>query len=152
MDLSSVLSKTAKGLDEIATRRHRLPARMRALLIMVDGRHSGKQLLAMRPSTVEAERHLAALLAEGFIQSRASPATRQQPLPDEDITLAKSYIVRTLRELLGVEADALIREIEMLTNADQLQRHVEKMRVALSAVADQKKAQQFLDELALVLD
>ena len=155
MELSSVFSKTTKGLDEIATRAHHLPSRVRALLIMVDGQRTGNELLAVSNSAAEGKRQLAALLGDGFIQVQAgsaSAAGTAEPPPDEDISLAKSYIVRTLHELLGSAANALIAEIERARSADELQGHIGKLRTALGAASDQRKAEQFLDELALVLD
>ncbi|SBT03724.1 conserved hypothetical protein [Candidatus Accumulibacter aalborgensis] len=158
MNPSSVYSKTAKGLDEIATRTHGLAARRRALLIMVDGHRTVSELLALSTSTKDAERQLAALLNEGFIQHEAASihaaAAAAQPdpaPPDEDISLTKSYIVQTLRELLGSQAGALITEIEKARNVEELQGQVGKLLVALGAAADQKKVRHFLDELALVL-
>ena len=45
MGLGSVFTKTAKGLDEISTHQNRLPARVRAMLIMVDGKRTGDEFL-----------------------------------------------------------------------------------------------------------
>jgi hypothetical protein len=103
MELSSVFSKTAKGQDEISTRAHRLPARVRAMLIMIDGQRTGQQLLALCTSSAEGQRHLAQLLNGGFVQqlSATTGAALSAALPDEDISLAKSYVIRTLHELLG---------------------------------------------------
>jgi hypothetical protein len=161
MKLSSVFCKTPKGLAEISTRAHRLPSRVRAMLIMVDGRRSGDDLLALSNSAAEGKRQLATLLEAGFIRLQTAPENSaaeaaalrlEPPLPDEDISLAKSYAARRLRELLGAEARPLVAEIERLQTLDELQQQVGKLRAALRAAPDQKKAQQFLEELALVLD
>lgn len=42
---SSVFDKTDKGREEIATRKYHIPARMRALLLLVDGKRTFDQLL-----------------------------------------------------------------------------------------------------------
>lgn len=159
MELSSVFSKTAKGLNEISTRAHRLPARVRALLIMVDGRRTGSQLLALGASAAEGKRHLGALLDGGFIQPQKQAATAaaaaaavRTVLPNEDISLAKSYVIRTLHELVGADARALVAEIEKADTPDELRQHFGKLRTALSTAADQKLAKQFLEKVALVLD
>ncbi|KFB67952.1 MAG: hypothetical protein CAPSK01_002541 [Candidatus Accumulibacter vicinus] len=158
MDLSSVFSKTPKGIEEISTRANRLPFRMRAMLIMVDGQRTGNQLLAFGASATESAKQLAALLDGGFVQVQA-PVHKiaeavVQPLPAdrEDISLAKSYTVRALQELLGSQADALIAEIEQAKTAADLRQKVGKLRAALRAAPDQKKAKQFLVKLAMVLD
>jgi len=156
MELSSVFSKTAKGLDEIATRTHHLPSRTRAMLIMVDGQRTGKQLLALGLSAIEGRQQLAALLAGGFIEplgeaSVANTAPGRREAAEDDLSLAKSYIVCTLRELLGVHAQPLIVDVEHATTADELLRLVGKLRTALAGIADQKRVRQFLDELELAL-
>jgi hypothetical protein len=159
MELSSVLFKTPKGLDEISTRANRLPSRVRAMLIMVDGHRTGDELVALSSSGTEGKRHLAALLNGGFVQVRSPPGSNagQVPdarpaLPDEDISLARSYAARTLMDLLGAQAGPLVAEIERAQTRDELLRHLVKLRAALRAAPDQKAAQQFLEELVLVLD
>lgn len=67
MDSTTVYVKTPLGQDEIATRAHHLPARLRTVLIMVDGRRTMAELIAQNPAPHEAEAHLAALLEGGFI-------------------------------------------------------------------------------------
>ncbi|TXI77430.1 MAG: hypothetical protein E6Q43_01100 [Dokdonella sp.] len=156
MDLSSVFSKTAKGLEEIATRTYHLPSRTRAMLIMVDGQRTGKQLLALGLSAIEGEQQLAVLLQGGFIeplgsQSKSDKKRGREEAADEDIRLAKSYIVCTLRELLGANAQPLIADVERTTTADELLRLVGKLRAALAGVTDQKRVRHFLEELDLVL-
>ncbi len=160
MELSSVFSKTAKGLDEVSTRAHRLPARVRALLIMIDGHRTGSQVVALSASVTEGKRHLAALLNGGFIQAQSAPATAASQratasptLPDEDISLAKSYVVHSLHELVAsADARALSEEIAKAVTADELRQHFGRLRVVLGAAADQKKAKLFLEKIALVLD
>lgn len=153
MELSSVFSKTAKGLDEISTRAHRLPSRVRAMLIMIDGHRTGDQLLALSSSIAEGKRHLAQLLNGGFVQQQSASAIAGIPaaLPDEDISLAKSYVIRTLHELVGSDALALAAEIEKAATPDELRQHFGELRVTLSSARDQQKAAQFLEKVALVL-
>ncbi len=159
MHLSSVFSKTAKGHEEIATRANRLPFRLRAMLIMVDGQRTGHQLLALGASEAEGQPLLSALLDGAFVQEEVAEEVAQgireavlpQRLPEEDISLAKSYAICSLVELLGSQAGGLIAEIEEARTAADLQRKVGKLRAALRTAADQKKAKQFLVKLALVL-
>ena len=161
MKLSSVFCKTPKGLAEISTRAHRLPSRVRAMLIMVDGRRSGDDLLALSSSAAEGKRQLATLLEAGFIRLQTAPENSAAeaaalrpgpPLPDEDISLAKSYVIRTLHELLGKEALVLAAEIEKTETLDELRRHFGQLHLALGVVPDRRKVEQFLEKVALVLD
>ncbi|WP_426175818.1 hypothetical protein [Massilia sp. TWR1-2-2] len=41
-----IYDKSDKGREEIATRKHHLPARLRMLLVLIDGRHTRESLLA----------------------------------------------------------------------------------------------------------
>ncbi len=155
MHLSSVFSKTPKGQEEIATRANRLPFRLRAMLIMVDGQRTGHQLLALSASVAEGKPLLTALLDGAFVQEEVAQAipesvVRETP-QEEDISLAKSYAIRSLLELLGSQAGGLIAEIEEVRTADELQQKVGKLRAALRTASDQKKAKQFLVKLALAL-
>jgi len=69
MEPTTVFAKTPLGHDEIATRARHLPARVRAMLIMIDGRHSVAQLLTGHPAPGEAETYLRQLLDGGFIEA-----------------------------------------------------------------------------------
>lgn len=69
MNSTIVYAKTAQGQDEIATRAHRLPARLRTILIMVDGRQSVAELVAKSPMPEETENLLATLQEGGFISA-----------------------------------------------------------------------------------
>ena len=129
------------------------------MLIMVDGHRTGNELVALSSSSAEGKRHLAALLNGGFIQVQSPPGSSAKDLPDahpalpdEDISLARSYAARTLMELLGAQAGALVAEIERTRTRDELLRQLVKLRAALRAAPDQKAAQQFLEKLILVLD
>ena len=83
MNPELVLRKTDKGREEIATRTHRLDAKRRRVLIIVDGHSS-----AGRPRR-KGRRHrrrrwtlLDALLAEGFIEAvGGAAAARSRPRP-----------------------------------------------------------------------
>jgi hypothetical protein len=78
------------------------------MLIMVDGHRTGNELVALSSSSAEGKRHLASLLNGGFVQVQPAPGSRAEQvpdarpaLPDEDISLARSYAARTLMDLLG---------------------------------------------------
>lgn len=69
MDKQTVFKKTAKGTDEIATRAHKLPARVRSLLILLDGRRTTAEVLAQASHLGDAEKFLARLQEDGFIEA-----------------------------------------------------------------------------------
>ena len=104
MELAAFFSKTAKGHEEVSTRQNRLPSRVRAKLIMVDGRRTGSELLTQSVFGAEAEQYLAALLDGEFITAQsvlstvsgATPMHSEPAAPAEDISLAKRYALQTL--------------------------------------------------------
>jgi hypothetical protein len=77
----SVLAKTPKGVDEIATRAHKLPARLRTALVMVDGQKSVEDLLsAAGPLAEQLETQFADLLKSGFVADK-NPAPAPVVVP-----------------------------------------------------------------------
>jgi hypothetical protein len=75
---SSVYDKTDKGRDEIATRQFHLPARMRTLLVLVDGHRPLELLLSNVAGLGLAKANVDELLASGFI--RLVPGTAPAPV------------------------------------------------------------------------
>lgn len=74
MEPSAVLAKTAKGLEEIDKRTHKLAGRLRAVLIMVDGQHTLGDLLAQAGALADQlAGQLDELVAGGYIRDLAPP-------------------------------------------------------------------------------
>ncbi len=76
--MTTLYRKTAKGLDEIQTRAHRLPPQLRGALILVDGQCGVDDLAKLVPGDVAGA--LQRLLDAGFIDLFAVLADRP-PLP-----------------------------------------------------------------------
>jgi hypothetical protein len=77
-----LFDKTDKGREEISTRKYQLPARLRGVLLLVDGKHSGDALLKKFGGVGLNEQTLAELAASGFIQGievAPSPAAERVP-------------------------------------------------------------------------
>lgn len=68
--MSQILRKTPKGQREIETREHRLAPRLRSALIIIDGRRSTAELLALLPPGADAT--LKQLLGDGFVEPAPS--------------------------------------------------------------------------------
>lgn len=77
---TSIYDKTEKGRDEIATRKNGLPARLRTLLLMVDGNKPASTLLASTAGLGVDEECLNSLVADGFI-IRTGPE-EPEPAPE----------------------------------------------------------------------
>lgn len=75
-----VPTKTSAGVDEIATRRHRLSTRSRTLLIAIDGQHTVAELQTMFASFGDVGLLLGELAALGLIHDDGTPR-HPTPLP-----------------------------------------------------------------------
>ena len=69
MNLQAVFRKTVKGDEEVATRACHLSARLRSVLIMVDGKSIGAELLKRASVLGDGEALVGALLDGGFIEA-----------------------------------------------------------------------------------
>jgi len=78
---SVVYDKTDKGREEIATRKYQVPARMRTLLVLVDGRRDLDWLLSNIAGLGLNQQSIDELLAQDFI--RMVPGTAPAPVEVE---------------------------------------------------------------------
>jgi hypothetical protein len=113
----NVYQKTEKGLNEIATRAHRLPPRLRQALILVDGRRDDVALSSLIPGA--AAEVLDSLLSEGFIAvSQEVRAVAERPTAVSPTPKAHSFetlrrdAVRALNDMLGPMAETACMRIE----------------------------------------
>ncbi len=123
--------KTAKGQAEIETRAHRLSPRLRALLIMVDGKRDLAALEALMPQQAEAA--LAELMSQGFIETNGeaaaaasspttapAPAAPPPPTPAADFEKLRREAVRALNDIAGPAAETVAMRMEKARNAEEL--------------------------------
>lgn len=109
---SNVYRKTERGQLEISTRKHKLAPRLRAALVLVDGRRSQMELAPMIGS--EAPELLHSLLAAGFIEpvegsGSVAPTRLDLPLMDDavdDEDHASGYAPTQPLETLGAPTAA----------------------------------------------
>lgn len=74
----NIYAKTDKGREEIATRKYRLPAKLRGLLLMIDGQRS---LEALANNVGLVDDHVAFLLQEDYIALTVMPAPPEPAAP-----------------------------------------------------------------------
>lgn len=124
--------KTAKGQTEIETRAHRLSPRLRALLIMVDGKRDLAALEALMPQQAEAA--LAELMSQGFIETTgdapaapatapaasAAPPAASPPSSAVDFEKLRREAVRALTDIAGPAAETVAMRMEKARNAEEL--------------------------------
>lgn len=150
LDLTTAnFSKTAAGLHEIQTRALGLPPMARRLLVLVDGKRSGKELGAFVAGHDVAEL-LDQLLAQGCIDARASepsptsatsaPAKPAAPTPTppddaeqlaglplaatrsaKDVEMARNFMTNTINTMFGQNMRlTLIESIFKCRSAEEL--------------------------------
>jgi hypothetical protein len=162
MDSTTVFAKTELGQEEVATRVRHVPARLRTMLIMVDGRRSVAQLLANHPTPDEARGYLEALLEGGFIAvheavtapaaSASAPApAAAAPATAANLPEVKQHIARMLIDFIGPEADYIVMRIEKISSRDELATEVEKLGNMLESAVGAKQASRFRESVRPML-
>lgn len=92
MDLSHILSRTARGTQELQTRSGHVTHRQRAILLLVNGERSAAEILAQLSSAGPDMDDLARLIAEDYLATRAPvlvvprPKTPPKPIPATSAT------------------------------------------------------------------
>ena len=124
MDNQTVVIKTLKGVEEVATKKYKLTPRARTVLILVDGRKTWAELIEMARQLGSPATLLDDFVARGLIESRpgpqpeaaqASSALAQQqptetsqrpPEPDEygRFRVAQRFMVDSIVNTLGIKA------------------------------------------------
>ncbi len=165
MNPTAIYVRTEKGAAEVAQRSNAIPAKARSLLLLIDGKLNGAQLLdkfSVFPNSAEFLQQLEEL---GFIAAQggaAAPAPAAAPpsapaavasaaptsgVPaaavaggPRSIAEAKRVIVRTLHDALGPEADFLTEKIEGAMTVAELRKHAEKYRDMLVDMGKPKKS------------
>lgn len=76
---TGIYDKTTKGRTEIATRQFQLPAKIRTLLVMIDGKRAITELFKQTQGLGLTQENIEYLLDEGFIAELAEPAIEVSP-------------------------------------------------------------------------
>ena len=115
MNQQSVLAKTKKGADEIETRQFKLDQRMRALLLVVNGKVKVSDLVANFARLGNVPEMLRQLTALGFVEEVS--ATNVQP-----------ELASVVLETLGPEAMSIAQEIEQCETLADLRAYFSSRR------------------------
>jgi len=129
MNLDAVLSKTAKGVEEIETRKYQLDQRTRALLIVVNGKTSVSELVKKFEQMGDITPKLDRLVAEGFVgEAKAAAGASAADFPAVRAQLAKAMV-----NALGPDGDSITVKIEACGSAQELKNYLDTKRDALEA-------------------
>ena len=154
MELSATILKTAKGVEEIETKKYKLPSRTRTLLILIDG---VKTLAVMREMATKLglpAAQIDELIEQGFAEAKSAPAvvlagslgggggnlmpyasvTEPVPLVNEyeAFRTAKQFMNDTIVNSLGIKAFFFTLNLEKCANRQDLSGLLEQYTKALA--------------------
>ena len=136
MNLQAVLQKTEKGVAEIKTHGHGLEPRLRTLLIVVNGKTTGADLIKQFERVGNVQPMLERLIAEGFV--REAPAT-----VSVDFREVRLQLSHALTDAMGPAGDAIALQLEGCKSMDALRAFVEKKRPELEGALGPRIAKFF---------
>jgi len=127
--MTKIFRKTEKGIEEIATRAHRLVPRLRTALILVDGTRNEVELGSL--ITQDAAKTLEELRSLGYIEVASvveapakpekAPASAAAPAaPDKSFAAFRAEAVRAFNDLTGPAGEALAMKMEKAGSREQL--------------------------------
>ena len=149
MEKSTVLHKTAKGLEEIKASSHNLPQKLRTLLIVVNGKSTVGDLLARFSAFPDIEQSIDTLLKDGFIQ--ATETTADESVVDDVARVeAVRALCRALYDAVGPDADTFTARIEAARDRAEFQAALEGAIVTMEALAGKQKTRRFAEQAEIV--
>lgn len=161
MKAASYYARTEKGAAEVAQRSQAIPARARSLLLMIDGKSTGAQLIEKLAAFPNSGELLQLLETEGYIgpvggaasgaapapmpaAAGAMPATPQAASPGAGsgagVGAAKRFMIRSLHEVFGPDADSLTGKVELAQTSEDLRKLAEKHRELMASMGSRRKA------------
>lgn len=143
--MSTLYRKTPKGQAEIETREHRLPQRLRFLLILVDGRRGDEDLAVMAPAGYAEA--LRALLDGGFVEAVLEPEEPRAPPPPADFDVRRRAIVRAVKKTMGASAATLALRMEATDSPEELAPLIDEAADALTRLNEGADADDFAESL-----
>lgn len=170
MNPQDVYAKTEKGVEEIRTRQHRLPQKLRSLLIMIDGAKPAAILIRQAASLGDVPGFLAELAQQGFIAprfardsgpggiptARSDGAPAKAPLPPGEeemrrVEKAVTFMSNSLRHYRGPFASSLIDKLEKSERLEDVRRHLDEYASAIAKAGGGKVAADLTQKLRQLL-
>lgn len=155
MEMQAIYVKTAKGQEEVATRAFQLPSRVRSLLVMVDGKNSGEQLVANTAALGDSAAFFSMLVEGGFIEAVAASSLAATAAPTENVKAPPKELVRKVchlvTDILGPAGDSLTLRLEKAASLEEFAKHVEQCRDVISNAAGKKKGDLFWNTVVELL-
>ena len=122
---TTIFDKTDKGRDEIATRVNHLPARLRTLLLLVDGKRDTAELMVKVAGLGLDEKSLVELLDGDFIQiAGGAPPIQAAPVPQESTAAPVPQPVAATAPFAAIEVTAKPASIPAAPSAPATASHI----------------------------
>jgi hypothetical protein len=154
MNPESVLEKTTKGVEEIETRKHKLDAKLRPLLIAINGKLKAAELASQFAALGDANALLDDLLKQGFVRAAAGtpqPGAGGGASDPARLKKAVSEATRFISEALGPGGDGINMKIEAMKSLDDLNALLDAQRNLLDSALGKVKAAQFWQKIGPLL-
>jgi hypothetical protein len=167
MNPAAIYTRTDKGSAEIAQRSQAIPSKARSLLLMIDGKASGAQLLDKFSAFPNSAELLQLLEDGGYIAAGATaPVAAPTPAPAAapasplaagttpvagDLAAARRYMNQALREIFGPDADDLSLKVDKAATPADLRIVAEKHRDLIAQIGGKRKAEAYWQNLEQLL-
>lgn len=161
---TSIYDKTARGREEIATRRDGLAPRLRSLLVLIDGRRPEEELLrnvAGLGLTIAALHELLAgeyiVLSTSYASMAEEPAEPPEPEPEpaqpaaaqvQQFQSVYQFYNQTIKSTIGLRGFTLQLKVEKASSVDELR----QLRAPYLEAVQKAKGSDTAAALALQLD
>ena len=161
---TSIYDKTAKGREEIATRRDGLAPRLRSLLVLIDGRRTEEELLrnvAGLGLTIAALHELLTgeyiVLSTSYASMAEAPVEPPEPEPEPEQPAAEQvqqfqsvyqFYNQTIKSTIGLRGFTLQLKVEKASSVDELR----QLREPYLEAVQKAKGSDTAAALALQLD
>lgn len=136
MNLQAVLQKTEKGVEEIKTHAQGLEPRLRTLLIVVNGKTTGADLVKQFERVGDVRPMLERLIADGFVREVSAAA-------NVDFKEVRLQLSHALTDAMGPAGDAIALQLEGCKSMDALRAFVEGKRSELEGALGPRIAKFF---------
>jgi hypothetical protein len=151
-----IFDKTDKGREEIISRKYRLASRLRTLLVMVDGKQSGDDLLAKVSSLGLNQASIDELEQKGFIQRHGATVPAVTTLEEtqnsqintiELFQVLHDFYTETIKQNLGLRGYNIQFIVERATTLQDFHELRTPYLDAINKSQSEKKALELRDQL-----
>lgn len=155
MSAKTVFLKTDLGLNEVTSREHKLPAKLRTMLILIDGQHDEAQLIHDAQSIGAPADFLERLMAMDLIMKRtistdaANDAIAHLPSPEATIEsdeytrfrVAKEFMNVSIVDAMGIRSFFFTLKLERAGNVADLKELEASFTKAIEKASGSKMAE-----------